>query len=476
MKRYAPVLRPVRKVKMIEIDQEHHDFKRQKQMWRTYRDLYAGGEQFRSHAADYLLRRQNEALDVYAERLGRVFYENYIGSIVDWYSSTLFRREPGLQVEGGLESGKKFLAELSDDCDLRGTTLSNFMRQCLIDALIAGKSHILIDFPKAAKAANNRAEEDATGLSRAYLVRYQAEELINWSLDARGEYDWVVLRQTIRRQPSVERPDVIEETYWYYFDRREYRTYRRIDDPDNPGSISLIAQGNHSLVKQNRVPLLSLQISDGLWLLNKAARLQLEHFNKSNALGWAITMGLFAMPVIYSDREWNQIVGESYYIQLSPQDRFGWTEPDGKVYQIAANNLETLKEEIYRVCYLSEASGELTGARAQSAASKQMDFTITQEVLRAYAAAVKDSIRRLLTAISDAREDGVRISVTGLDEVDIGDFGTELSNATNLLQLGINSPTLRKQIYQRLALKYLNDAPQETKDKIASEISDQLGK
>ena len=47
-------------------------------------------------------------------------------------------------------------------------------------------------------------------------------------------------------------------------------------------------------------------------------------------------MGLFAMPVIYSDREWNQIVGESYYIQLGPQDRFGWTEPEGKVYQIAA--------------------------------------------------------------------------------------------------------------------------------------------
>ncbi len=81
---------------------------------------------------------------------------------------------------------------------------------------------------------------------------------------------------------------------------------------------------------------MTVELSQGLWLMNKAAHLQLEHFNKSNALGWAITMGLFAMPVIYSDREWNQIVGESYYIQLGPTDRFGWTEPDGKVYQIAA--------------------------------------------------------------------------------------------------------------------------------------------
>ena len=33
--------------------------------------------------------------------------------------------------------------------------------------------------------------------------------------------------------------------------------------------------------------------------MNKAALLQLEHFNKSNALSWALTMGLFATPVIY---------------------------------------------------------------------------------------------------------------------------------------------------------------------------------
>jgi len=32
-------------------------------------------------------------------------------------------------------------------------------------------------------------------------------------------------------------------------------------------------------------------------------------------------MGLFAMPVIYSERDWHQVVGESYYIQLGPQDR-----------------------------------------------------------------------------------------------------------------------------------------------------------
>jgi hypothetical protein len=439
-----------------------------------YRDLYAGGQQFKHRAAEYLLRRQKEPLDVYGERLQRAFYQNYVGSIIDWYAATLFRRAPSLQMEGGLQSGRRFLADFADDCDQRGTTMAAFFRACFTDALIAGRSHILLDFPKIPMTVNNRAEEDAAGVSRAYVVRYQAEDLINWSVNERGDYDWVVLRQSITRQQQVDSPEVIRETYWFYYDREGFRTYRRLEGNSEPNPIELVAQGPHSLARQRRVPLFTLQVGDGLWLMNKAAHLQLEHFNKSNALGWAITMGLFAMPVIYSDREWDQMVGESYYIQLGPQDKFGWAEPDGKVYQIAAANLESLKEEIYRVCYLSQASGEMTGGHAQSAASKQLDFIITEEVLRGYATAVKDCMRGLLTAVSDAREDGLAVSVSGLDEVDIADLGTELDDAGKLLQLGITSPTLKRQIYQRIALKYLSDARQETKDQVSQEIDAQV--
>ena len=49
-------------------------------MWDQYEDLYAGGEQLRAHATQYLVRRHREPGDVYQERLNRVFYENYLGS------------------------------------------------------------------------------------------------------------------------------------------------------------------------------------------------------------------------------------------------------------------------------------------------------------------------------------------------------------------------------------------------------------
>jgi len=48
-----------------------------------------------------------------------------------------------------------------------------------------------------------------------------------------------------------------------------------------------------------------------------------------------------------------------------------------------------------------------------------------------------------------ARQDGLSIDVSGLDEFDIGDFSNELDDAKKLLDLGIESETLKKTAFQR---------------------------
>jgi len=446
----------------FDIDQEHPEYVVKKAAWRRYRDLYAGGEQFRVNAAEYLIPRQREPGEVYAERLCRIFYENYVGSIVDWYAATLFRREPAITFEGNDDASRTFFSAMVEDCDRRGTSLADFFRRQFTESLVTGTSYVLVDFPRAKTRPGTRGEEDASGASRAYLVEYGADDVINWSLDDYGNFEWVVIRTKQIKKDRVEDPEWRTETKWSYYDKRTYRIY---------GEDGVIDQGNHALAKLGQTPLFALRTPEGLWMLNRAGSLQLEHFNKSNALSWALTMGLFAMPVVYSDREWSQMVGESYYIQLGPQDRFGWTEPEGKVYQIAADNLVRLREEIYRVCYLSQAGVEDSGsAHSQSALSKQMDFSITQEVLRGYGDAIKEQIRRVLRATVAAREDGLEVSVTGMDEFDIADFGTELEDAKQLLTLGVASPTLTKEVFKKLALKYLCDSRQDVKDRIAAEI------
>lgn len=460
---------------MQNIDQKHPDYAARRPMWQRYRDMYVGGEQIKNNASEYLSRRQMEPADVYSERLARVFYENYIGSIIDWYAATLFRREPVLHLEGNNPAGRKFFNEFAADCDLKGSTITGFFRRQLVNTLVYGTSYTLLDFPRIQKAIGNRAEEEASGAARAYLVEFTPENLINWSMDERGNYEWVVLRTSNLRNPDPESSAWVAETRWTYYDRHIYREYRETGAGQNR-QVSVVAEGPHALASQGKVPLFEMRASEGLWLMNKAGLLQLEHFNKSNALSWALTMGLFATPVVYSERPWNQIVSESYYIQLGPNDRFGWTEPEGKVYQIAADNLSRLQEEIYRVCYLlTHAGSGQSGRGAQSGLSKLRDFAITQEVLRGYGDLVKDTLNRVLGAVEIARADGLLVYASGLDEFDVGDFSTDLEDARRLLALGIQSSTLQKQIFKRLAAKYLCDVRQETKDRISQEIDDSFG-
>jgi hypothetical protein len=455
---------------MHKIEREHRDYIANVAMWKKYRDLYAGGEQFREAAGEYLISRNREPLEVYAERLKRVFYENYIGSIIDWYAATLGRREPVVTTEGNNEASRRFFDEFMLDCDRRGTNFSEFFRDRLVSTLVLGRSYLTVEFPKVPRAPLSRAEEDALGRSRAYLVAWDADQVINWSRAEDGTLDWVVIRTADTRQARLSDPGPMTVTRWVYYDREKFEIYERAGE-DGRGEVRLVDAGTHGLASQNRVPVFELKVSEGLWLMNKSATLQLEHFNKSNALAWALTMGLFAMPVVYSEKEFKQAVGESYYIQLGPDDRFGWTEPEGHVYQIAIENLDRLKDEIYRVCYLmAQASGPRATNASQTGLSKQRDFSITQQVLRAYGDAVKETMGQVLSAIASARQDGVMVHVSGLDEFDIGDFSNELEDAKKLLELGIGSETLKREMFKRLAQKYLCDARPEVKSRINAEI------
>jgi hypothetical protein len=79
-------------------------------------------------------------------------------------------------------------------------------------------------------------------------------------------------------------------------------------------------------------------------------------------------------------------------------------------------------------------------------------------------------MKQVLRSIAAARQDGITVDVSGLDQFDIGDFSEELDDAKKLLELGIGSETLKKQVFKKLAFKYLCDARQEVKNQVADEI------
>jgi len=129
---------------------------------------------------------------------------------------------------------------------LKGTTLSEFFRQRFIQTMVCGGSFIVVDFPRigtgGAPAPLTRAEEDASGRSRAYLVDYGADEVINWNYDPSGGLEWAVITHVLpatiqhRRMRKWER-----EMRWIYYDlARTFRMYRKAGESS---PIELMAEG-----------------------------------------------------------------------------------------------------------------------------------------------------------------------------------------------------------------------------------------
>src|SRR6266545_3243890 len=229
---------------MENINREHPEYAARKAVWNQYRDLYAGGQRLKDNASDYLVRRHKEPAEVYQERLNRVFYENYIGSIVDWYAATLLRREPVLLFDGNDGGAKDFFNGFAENCDLRGTSLSEFFRQRFVETMVCGCSYVAIEFPRSEQPALTRAEEDAQGRSRAYLVDYSADEVINWSYDQAGGLEWAVVRTSCLQQAKVTDANPERETRWIYYDRERFQMYRKAGENRK---IEPIGEGQHGL-------------------------------------------------------------------------------------------------------------------------------------------------------------------------------------------------------------------------------------
>jgi hypothetical protein len=177
----------------------------------------------------YLLERIPDFYERLKRSYDAKFYEQEVmGQYISLNAGLVFRREPILSFEGDNEAAKAFFCAFTEDCDLKQTSLSDFFRRQLAEALVSGASYILADFPRIAQPAANRAEEEQRGASRAYLVEYRAEDLINWNYDEQGNLDWVVLRTSNLRQDTPD-DGWFKETRWVYYDKEEFRIYRRVE-------------------------------------------------------------------------------------------------------------------------------------------------------------------------------------------------------------------------------------------------------
>src|SRR5260370_40238383 len=115
--------------------------------------------------------------------------------------------------------------------------------------MVCGRSFVVVDFPKAGEVAQTRAEEDASGRSRAYLTEYAADEVINWNYDEAGRLDWVVIRTSCLQQSEVTDEKGERETRWIYYERENYEVFRKTGEAQ---AIAPVEEGRQGVDAQRR--------------------------------------------------------------------------------------------------------------------------------------------------------------------------------------------------------------------------------
>jgi hypothetical protein len=177
----------------------HLDYDANLPAWLRARDVIAGDEAVKSAGEKYLPRLDSQTDDEYFAYKTRACFFNATSRTLDGFLGLLFRRDPEVKLPDRHAGVGGALRVFTEDVDLMGTSLFTFCKGVVGEVLALGRCGTLIDWAGSTGGPMGRKDTD-----RAYVVRYPAEDILNWQtqrINGRNVVMMVALREV------VERPD-----------------------------------------------------------------------------------------------------------------------------------------------------------------------------------------------------------------------------------------------------------------------------
>lgn len=195
---------PENKKKEITLaERTHPEYSNKIDDWQLYQDAAEGGDTFIND--DNLFSHRLEDSDDFDERLERAYYLNFCDTIPNMYNSYIFK-------EGVERPANDDLAQFRENVDGKGTNASDFMKEAGYWASVFGLVHIFVGMPST-KTPTKTKKDQLDNQQYPYAKLIFPTDLVDWSLDERGNYKWVIIRSTYYYDddPKIER----EETDHY---------------------------------------------------------------------------------------------------------------------------------------------------------------------------------------------------------------------------------------------------------------------
>jgi hypothetical protein len=455
-----------------------------RELWADYEALYKGGRALRARMHRFLPQNPQEPEAVYAARLRAAHYRCYLGSIVDYFAAYLVTAPMVVRAkdeDGAVVDPDKFYARFKEDCDARDNDVMLFMRRRVTEALQKKRSWWLVELPATERAEGeqpprDRAEWEALGLGEAHLCALDAEQVLDWDADDHGALNWARIYSRSERRLSPISKTVTVTERWEVFDRANVTIYQRSYPKDAPPADTeevprVGAPRPHGFA---RVPLLCIDLDDGLWLANRLESPQTENLQLTSALTWAIRRTCYAMPVLnLEDGAKDPVMGAGYFLKLGLQEKFGWSAPPATPFSEIRDTVKDAKDEIYRIIH-AMALGVNNNAAAvgRSAESKVADSEVVRVILTALGGVVREALERTYALLSEGRDEAYEWAIEGLDQFDEIDAAPLIDAIASALLLDIPSRTFHVEAKTRAAMACLPSSSQDVKDRIKEEIEE----
>lgn len=202
--------------------------------WRAILDGFegpgdAGSEQYAASGqkATFLPKAEFELQKNYECRLSLSQFLGVSETAIDQLLGAVIGDGPNVESSAAME-------DFRGNVDGAGTTLTEFIESPAREAVGMGISYVIVNGPNdlgEADGIENRAQEEAAGLARAFLREAKAEDVWDWGLDDNGELEWAKVVEYVHDSDGYDS----ERRYFLQvsvYDREILTVWRREVEPD----------------------------------------------------------------------------------------------------------------------------------------------------------------------------------------------------------------------------------------------------
>ena len=186
----------------MAVESTHPDYDANATAWLRARDVFAGEDAVKAARERYLPRLDAQTDDEYVAYKARASFFNATARTVDGFVGLIFRREPTVKLPERVSGVAGALRVFAEDVDMLGTSLYTFSKNIVSEVLTVGRSGTLVDW-------------EGEGEKRGYVVRYTAEQIMNWRVsrvNGRNVVTLVVLHEVFAddHKTATDDFDVVE--------------------------------------------------------------------------------------------------------------------------------------------------------------------------------------------------------------------------------------------------------------------------